>query len=150
LIVGAVWGADQDNLSNRIKKINDLSPNSVRWINERIPDEHVQYFFQESIVVVLPYLEIYSSGVLLRALGYGKPVIVSNLPAFLEVVDSNNSFIFKSGSSFSLENVIRESLLNPRLREQKKVSAKKLVENQLSWNATGTKMSELINSIIAK
>lgn len=150
LIVGENWGADQNDLSNKIEEINILSPNSVRWINERVPDEHVQFFFHESTIVVLPYLEIYSSGVLLRALGYERPVIVSNLPAFLEVVDNENSFIFKSGCSYSLGNVITESLLNPRLREQKKVNAKKLVENKLSWNATGANMSELINSIIDK
>jgi len=150
LIVGAVWGADQNDLSNKIEAINCLSPNSVRWINERIPDEHVQFFFQESTIVVLPYLEIYSSGVLLRALGYEKPVIVSDLAAFLEIVDNENSFIFKSGYSCSLRNVIRESLINSKLREQKKESAIKLVEEKLSWDVTGKKMSELINSIIAK
>jgi D-inositol-3-phosphate glycosyltransferase len=108
------------------------------------------FFFQESKIVVLPYLEIYSSGVLLRALGYGKPVIVSDLPAFLEVVDNDNSFIFKSGCSYSLANVITESLLNSNLRGQKKENAKKLVEEKLSWNATGAKMSELINSIVSE
>ena len=41
-------------------------------------------------------------------------------------------------------------ILTKMLREQKKESAIKLVEEKLSWDVTGKKMSELINSIIAK
>ena len=55
----------------------------------------------------LPYRKIYQSGVFLKALSYGRAVIVSDLQPFKEfIIDRYNGFLFNSEDHMHLSEVI--------------------------------------------
>ncbi|MEM3715333.1 MAG: glycosyltransferase family 4 protein, partial [Nitrososphaeria archaeon] len=87
-IIGVIAGSG--NFSRYRKYIKH--PNLFEIHNRYIREEEIQKFFSSSKIVVLPYLSDNPksgghSGVLSLAFSFCKPVIVSNLEKFLELVD---------------------------------------------------------------
>ena len=95
LIAGNPWENDFD-ICKEIIHQNNLS-NNIILHTKFIPHEDVEYYYCASDLVVLPYKKIYQSGVLMMALSYERPVLVSDLPALKEIiVDNENGFLFKT------------------------------------------------------
>jgi D-inositol-3-phosphate glycosyltransferase len=98
LIGGRIWKTD----FSKYQKIIDshgLAPSCSLHIRY-IPDDEVAYFYRCADLVVLPYLRIYQSGVVLLAMSYGSPVLVSNIDGMLEAVDDEHTgFVFRSRDS---------------------------------------------------
>jgi len=116
IVAGRCWGEDWSAYQKIIDE-NKISENVV-VVNKYIPPEMVYHYFNSSEFVVLPYTEIFSSGVLIRSMGYGKPVVCSNLPAFLEeIIDRENGVVFEAGSVNSLINALATTICSPMLIE---------------------------------
>jgi glycosyltransferase involved in cell wall biosynthesis len=61
-----------------------------------IPDAEIEIYFKAADVVVLPYTEIFQSGILFLAYTYGSPVIATDVGSFSEdVVEGVTGFICK-------------------------------------------------------
>ena len=76
-------------LSRVIEILNELKVSNVRF-RFNIPSEELVELFKEAYAVVLNYLDtnvIAASGPLALAVAYGKPVIVTNIPRFIEYRD---------------------------------------------------------------
>src|SRR5262249_9012433 len=66
-------------------------------------DGVVQYVLNAADYVVLPYNRILTSGAVALALGFGKPVIVPDLPALSEVVQhGREALVFRAGDQSAL------------------------------------------------
>jgi len=95
LIGGRVWKGDFSQYAEIIR-YHGLAPYCTLHIRY-IPDAEVPYFYRCADLVVLPYLRIYQSGVVLLAMSYGIPVLVSDIAGMLEAVeDERTGFVFKS------------------------------------------------------
>lgn len=82
----------------------------LRVLARDIADAEVQYVIRAADCVVLPYEAVLTSGVLALAHGFGRPVIVPDLPSMVEeVVDGVDGFIFKCGSDDALRNSFRRA-----------------------------------------
>lgn len=80
LLVGKEWDT---GLLNRIKARG--IPN-LEIIGKFVTEEEVQYYFNACDVVVAPYLTISTSGVVLLAYAFAKPVITTHVGGMPEVV----------------------------------------------------------------
>jgi len=58
----------------------------IEWHLRFIPDEEVVTLMEASAAVVLPYRQLDSSGVLATAIGYGRPVVVTDVGSLGEIV----------------------------------------------------------------
>ena len=68
-------------------------------------------YYAAADAVVLPYRRIYQSGVLLMAMSYATPVVVSDVAGMTEVVsDGDNGYAFGSGDARSLASRLCEAL----------------------------------------
>lgn len=95
LIGGRVWKTDFSKYQDIIDR-HGLAPFCSLHIRY-IPDDEVAYFYRCADLVVLPYLRIYQSGVVLLAMSYGSPVLVSDIEGMLEAVDDEHTgFVFRS------------------------------------------------------
>ena len=106
LIVGEVW--EEGEL---LRKMVDASPykDRITLVSEYVPDSMIPKYFSASDVIVLPYLRASGSGVAHIALLYGKPIILSDVPALRESLgDYPGSIFIKSGDSVS----IRDNLVS--------------------------------------
>lgn len=79
-----------------------------------IPDADAVGYYMSSDLVVLPYRRVYQSAVLLMAMSYGRPVLVSDVESMREeVVDRENGLLFKSGDAGDLATRLLEALSDP-------------------------------------
>lgn len=70
--------------------------NNIILINRFIEDGEMLYLINNSLTVVLPYIEASQSGVIPIAYYYGIPVITSNVPGLVEFVDKDSGIVCKN------------------------------------------------------
>jgi len=109
VIAGSVW---KDDFSQYQKIIDDNNmKNCIRTDIRYIPDEEVKYYYSSADCCVLPYLDVYQSGVIQLSYAYKKPVIATRIGAFLEVVlDGQSGFICEPDNVASLAETIEHAL----------------------------------------
>ncbi len=72
-----------------------------------IPDEDVEAFFKAADVLVLPYRQVYQSGVLFLAYSFGLPVIAADVGSLKEdIVEGETGFIFRPEDPIDLAGAI--------------------------------------------
>lgn len=68
-----------------------------------ISDEKRALYFRAADILVLPYRQIFQSGVLLMAMSYKIPIVASDLPPMKEIINNNeNGLLFESNNEKSL------------------------------------------------
>jgi glycosyltransferase involved in cell wall biosynthesis len=94
----------------------------VRLHTTFIPYESMWHYFLACDVAVFPYMYIYQSAALVDALGFGCPVIVSDVGGLPETVDGNGWVVAK-GDVRALAQTIVEAVSDPnQLQEMSKRS----------------------------
>lgn len=104
LIVGEVW--EEGEL---LQQIVDASPykSHITLVSQYIPDSMIPKYFSASDVIVLPYLRASGSAVAHIALTYGKPIVLSDVPALREYLGDYPGAIFvKPGDPVSIKDNI--------------------------------------------
>jgi glycosyltransferase involved in cell wall biosynthesis len=82
-------------IAEKVKqKIN--SHKQIRLVLEFIPNDELQLYINASDVMVFPYCDIFSSGGVMLALSFGKPIIAPRLGCIPDVLDSSGSFLYDS------------------------------------------------------
>ena len=146
LIAGKPWQNDFQNYHKIIDE-NNLS-NNVILHTKFIEDNEVEYYYAASDLVVLPYKKIYQSGVLMMALSYEKPVLVSDLPPLKEVItDNENGFFFRSEDTLDLANRLKEILADKNQLEKVRLNGSALVNTKFSWNEIARLTKEAYQSL---
>jgi glycosyltransferase involved in cell wall biosynthesis len=95
-----------------------------------IPDSDVQYFMNAADVVVLPYVDILTSGTALLAFTFGKPVIAPRKGCLPELITEKNGYLYDDGS---LIDAMRRSLFDGRKDLLHRESLK--TAEDLSWKS---------------
>ena len=86
---------------------NDFSEEQVIWRTQFIPDADVEMYLKAADVLILPYKEIFQSGVLFLAYAFGLPVIATDVGSFREeIVESSTGFLCKPGDPADMAKAI--------------------------------------------
>ena len=81
-----------------------------------IPDDQLPVYLAAADAVVLPYHTLLTSGILLWALSYGRPVVAPAFAAVRELVrDEQQGFLFTPGDEEGLIDALRRALTHPDL-----------------------------------
>lgn len=107
VIAGSVWKSDYSKCE-RIIEENKMGDSVIQKICY-IPDDLVDVYYSASDVCVLPYKEVYQSGVLQLTYAHQKAPIVTDIPAFLEIVDDEKGFICKANDVESLAEAMKKA-----------------------------------------
>jgi D-inositol-3-phosphate glycosyltransferase len=95
-----------EEIQQRISRFG-LRPNIIERI-EFVPDEETEIYFKAADVLILPYTEIFQSGVLLVGYTFGLPVIASDVGSFREdVIEGKTGYVCRARDSENLAAVIR-------------------------------------------
>lgn len=118
------------------------------YINFRaghVPDKELPDLFGEADFLIFPYRHIYGSGALMFAYTYEKPVIVSEIPAFMEETDG-----WKTGLHFESENprelakaIMRAAECNEEQIKQYQAEIRRLVTDKYNWKISAAKTAEV-------
>ncbi|MDO4329865.1 MAG: glycosyltransferase family 4 protein [Lachnospiraceae bacterium] len=133
VVAGSVWKADF-TACEEIIQANDFA-DSLRTDIRYIPDDQVKYYYSAADITVLPYTDVYQSGVIQLAYGYSKPVVATALPAFTQfVTEGNTGFIAEPGDVDSLADALLRAVERKDELEQIGIKGNALVRDQLDWN----------------
>ncbi|HTS74189.1 MAG TPA: glycosyltransferase [Gaiellaceae bacterium] len=104
----------------------------VDWRLGFVPESEVPRLMAEAAVVVLPYRRLDSSGVLATAIGYGRPVVVSDVGSLGEIVREHGAGeVVPPGDPHALAQACTR-LLEPAALKAAHAGAKKAAR-QLTW-----------------
>jgi glycosyltransferase involved in cell wall biosynthesis len=128
-IIVAGVGEDLDRCRKFI-----ADPNRFEIYDDFIPGEMVAELFQKASVVVVPYITAATSGILMTAYVFGKPVIatrVGSLPEYVQ--DEVTGFLVDPGDVEQLAVAIIRVLSDNDLKDQMGKNARLWVDGELGW-----------------
>ena len=112
-------------------KIEDSVIKNNFFFLKFVPDKELVNIFKNTGIIVFPHLRsnLYSlSGVLIRGMEVGLPIVASNAKAFPdEVKDYVTGLLFEAGNTTDLKEKLKKLIDNPELREKLGRNAKEHV-----------------------
>ncbi|HKU90464.1 MAG TPA: glycosyltransferase family 4 protein [Steroidobacteraceae bacterium] len=91
-----------------------LPANSVRFDIGFVPDDRAEMYFKAADALLLPYRNIFQSGVLFLGFGYGLPAIATDVGDFREdVVDGETGFLAPRATPEDFADAIEKFLASP-------------------------------------
>jgi D-inositol-3-phosphate glycosyltransferase len=105
-----------------------------------IPDEETEIYFKAADVLVLPYKQIYQSGVLFLGYSFGLPVLAADVGSLKdEIVEGKTGFVFRPEDPVDLARVIEtyfaSDLFKDLARQRPKIRG--YATGQHSWEVVG-------------
>jgi D-inositol-3-phosphate glycosyltransferase len=111
-----------------------------------IPDEEIELYFKAADVLVLPYTQIYQSGVLFLAYSFGLPVIASDVGSFHhDIIQGKTGYICLPSNAADLANTIEtyfESDLFKAL-DRRRLEIRDYAKARHSWDLVGEMTRDL-------
>lgn len=142
LLAAGEFYDDDKYYRDKVESLNLV--NSVKLLNEFIPNEEVAKYFQPSDLVVLPYRSATQSGILNLAYGFYKPVLVTNVGGLAEFVDDGKTgYVIKPDSQKDLI----DGIIN-FFNQREKINFEENIKKRVSRNAFNN-LPELFDKIIA-
>lgn len=132
----AYWQALRTRIDAEIRNGNVLVRDSF------IPDDEAEVYFKAADVLVMPYRDIYQSGVLFTGQHFGIPILAANVGSFGEdVVDGRTGFLFHPGDANDLSRTIERyfaSDLYADLKNRRR-EIRAYANERHSWDVVGQK-----------
>lgn len=146
LIAGSMpFGENFVKYSNLLKKYNVESVTHIEYIE----DSMVPVYFKAADLVVLPYKEFFSqSGVLMQAVTYKKPVVVTDVSAFRAFIEKYNvGEIVPPKNVVKLKEAIKKLYLHRDVLERYERNMVKAYQD-LNWDEVCKRHVEFYKKII--
>ena len=120
----------------------------IRWDLRFVPEQEVAAAFRQAALVALPYREIDGSGVLMTALAFGKPLVVTRIEGFTEILDEDEQACFvEPDDAADLARALERLLRDPALAQRLGRAAAKLAEGELSWRTIARRTVQLYKAV---
>lgn len=161
LLIKAVKGLP-DNYRNRVRLLI-AGKTSEKYLSELkimaegvdiefnptfIPDQELYQMIDDADYIALPYREISQSGVLLLALYFRKPLLISDLPSFRETLKGfKPDMFFENGNADELCNLIVR-MLNGSVDVQKELQVIEQLNTEYSWENSASKTVAIYKQLI--
>jgi glycosyltransferase involved in cell wall biosynthesis len=114
-----------------------------------VRDDDVGAYFQSADLVVLPHTEISLSGVAWVALGFGRPIVGTNVGALPDLVeDELNGLLVPPGSPTALSQAIIRLLRNPEQLELMGERGRGRFQARHSWAKTANETLQLYRRLM--
>jgi len=146
-VIGVVAGKGSD-----LERHREAMARSAGFeiLDHYIPAQDVPRLFNQSRVVVLPYIDGTQSGVAALALGHGRPVIATAVGSIPELVrHGQNGLLVAPGNTEELKSAIRSVLVDDELWATLQRGAITLRDGELSWQAICDKTLAVYASAIS-
>jgi D-inositol-3-phosphate glycosyltransferase len=118
-----------------------------------IPDDEMELYFKAADVLVLPYKEIFQSGVLFLAYSFGLPVIATDVGSFREdIVEGYTGFLCKPGDPTDMAKAIEKYFASDLYQDLnvRRQDLKDYVNANHSWRAVAEVTCEAYAQILER
>jgi D-inositol-3-phosphate glycosyltransferase len=108
IIAGEVQKGSESYLDSLVQAIPlELKKGQVILKAQFIPDEEMEVYLKAADVLVLPYKDIFQSGVLFLGYSFGLPVIATDVGSFREeIVEGKTGYLCKPGDPLELAKAV--------------------------------------------
>jgi D-inositol-3-phosphate glycosyltransferase len=109
LVVGSLDTLNGEQYNNAIREAMRADLPGVRTLlrAEFVPDNDIEIYFKAADVLVLPYTDIYQSGVLFLAHSFGLPVLAADVGSLKDdIVVGKTGFVFRPRDPVDLARAI--------------------------------------------
>jgi glycosyltransferase involved in cell wall biosynthesis len=139
-VVGRPLGVSLESL--------DPSP-SVRFVPRYVSDAELPAYFRRADLLVLPHREVDVSGVLFAGLAFGKPMVLSDVGGFREVVEEHGAGRLVAPEPATLAAAIGELLADPAERERLAERARAAAAGPFSWDSIAERTIAVYEEVLA-
>jgi glycosyltransferase involved in cell wall biosynthesis len=140
-VVGRPLGMSLDSLR---------APPSVRFVPRYVSDAELPAFFRRADLVVLPHRTVDVSGVLFAGLAFGKPMVLSHVGGFRELVEEHGAGrLVPPGDPGALATAIGELLADPGERERLARKARAAAAGPYSWDTIAERTMAVYEEVLA-
>jgi D-inositol-3-phosphate glycosyltransferase len=141
IIAGEPKKGSEDYLDEIRRTISrDFSPGEIVLKFQFIPDDEMELYLKAADVLVLPYKDIFQSGVLFLAYSFGLPVVATDVGSFREeIVEGKTGFLCKPADSADLANTLETYFASDLYKDLKtqRQEIKDYANTVHSWDAVG-------------
>jgi D-inositol-3-phosphate glycosyltransferase len=141
IIAGKILDRDVYHLLQEHEKV--LS--HLRLYGKWIPDEEIQWYFNACDIVVLPYTDITTSGVIPLAYAFSRPVITSDIGGMKDVVTLDTGILVPPKDVAALRMAI-DDIFTQDFRSMGK-RAHAFANKEFSWDVNARKLKEFYTAI---
>jgi D-inositol-3-phosphate glycosyltransferase len=139
LIIAGKVKQGQTEYWNKIRRKIDDSETRSQIIQriEHIPDEEAELYFKAADVLIVPYIQIFQSGVPFLAYSFGLPMIATNVGSLREdIVEGKTGFVCRARDSSDLAGTIDRYFKSELFRdlESRRLEIKEYANERYSWN----------------
>jgi D-inositol-3-phosphate glycosyltransferase len=144
IIAGKVKRGSEEYWRNAQRLIEQLRIGEV--LTQRIqfiPDEQVEPYFKAADVVVIPYIDIFQSGVPFLAFSFGLPVIATDVGSLREDVTSETGLLCRPKDSADLARAITDFYKSDLHQDSSEVRARirRFADERHSWETVSERTS---------
>src|SRR5258708_100813 len=139
IIAGEPMKGSEDYL-DEIRGIvsRDFSHGEIILNIQFVPDDEMELYLKAADVLVLPYKDIFQSGILFLAYSYGLPVVATDVGSFREeIVEGKTGFVCKPGDPADLAKTLEAYFLSDIYRNLsiRRQDIKDYANRVHSWDA---------------
>jgi D-inositol-3-phosphate glycosyltransferase len=155
LIIAGEPNSDAEEYLRGIRQFvaREFLPEQVILKTRFIPDEEMELYFKAADVLVLPYKEIFQSGVLFLALSFGLPVIATDIGSFREdIVEGHTGFLCKPGDPEDMARAVDTYFASDLFKHLKhrRQELKDYVKTNHSWRAVAELTREAYAQVLGR
>lgn len=143
VVAGSVWKDDfapYQEIINQYNLTDDQLKTDVRFI----PDNEVGYYYSACDIAMMPYLDVYQSGVIQLVYAYGKPAVATAIAPFMEIVeDGITGYLCQPNDANSLAEAIERAVAEKRRFASLGEAGRQKIAMKYSWDDIAAKVTEL-------
>jgi glycosyltransferase involved in cell wall biosynthesis len=125
------------------------APASVRLVPRYVRDAELPAFFRRADVLVLPHRTVDVSGVLFAGLAFGKPMVLSAVGGFRELVEDHGAArLVPPGDPAALAEAIGALLTDPSERERLAERARAAAAGPYSWDSIAQRTTAVYEEVL--
>lgn len=142
IIAGSIWN---DDFSHYQQKIDDYSlAEKIKCDIKYIKDEEVGYYYSACDINILPYLDVYQSGVIQLSYAHRKPVIATDIDGFKNIVyDNINGYLVNPNDIDDLASCIIKAFDNYEKLSSLGEKGYEIIKEKFSWEDIADKVINL-------
>jgi glycosyltransferase involved in cell wall biosynthesis len=150
LIAGKSRGLQYREYQKQFFELINNSPetDNIQVLRGQFPQHTFDTIISAADMVVLPYEDGAQSGVLAQCFAFNKPVLVSNLPAFKNIIKKSGGGIVCETKKDFIDNIIKV-LSNSRLKNEMRKNIRKFVKSHNNWDIIAKKHIEIYQSVVS-
>jgi glycosyltransferase involved in cell wall biosynthesis len=123
------------------------APPGVRFVPRFVTDPEVASYFRRAALVVLPHTRVDQSGAAFAALGFAKPLLLTDVGGFPDLAATGAAALVPPGDSAALHAELTRLLADPDALARMAAAAAAAAAGPYSWDAIARRTLEIYDQL---